>query len=81
MNFIWENNQGEKNDFRPVLLLHIGKIDLYKNPTQQIDFRKRLWGYWHKNDLYHTQKCESSFPTNSEDVYGITGAKMTFINS
>ena len=73
--------QGEENDFRPVPLLHKGKIDLYKNPTQQIDFRKWLWGFWGKNDLYKPQKCESSLPMNYEDVYGITRAKMTAINS
>ena len=28
-----------------------------------------------------TPKRESSLPTNSEDIYGITGSKMTAINS
>ena len=73
--------QGEENNFRPVLLLHIGKLNLYKTPSQQIDFRKRLWGFRGKNDLYKPQKRESSLPTNSEDIYGITGSKMTSINS
>ena len=76
-----EKYQGEENNFKPILFLHRGKIDLYKNPTQQIDFRKRLWGSWGKNDLYQTKKHEYSLPTNFEDVYGITGAKMTSINS
>ena len=76
-----KNTRGEENDFRIILLLHRGKIDLYKNPTQQIDFRKWLWGFRGKNGLYQTQKREYSLPTNSEDVYGITGAKTTAINS
>ena len=82
MNFKWEKiYQGEENDFNPILLLHIGKINPYKNRTQQINFRKRLWGSRGKNSLYQTQKHQYFLPTNSEDVYGITGAKMTAINS
>ena len=76
-----KNTKGEENNFIIVLLLHRGKIELYKNPTQQIDFRKWLWGFRGKNNLYKPQKRESSLPTNSKDVYGITGAKMTSINS
>ena len=76
-----KNIEGEENDFRIVLLLHRGKIKFYKNPTQQIDFRKRLWGFQGKNNLYQTQKRESSLPMNSEDVYGIMRAKTTTINS
>ena len=34
-----------------------------------------------QNGLYQTQKHESSLLTTSEDVYGITGAEMTAINS
>ena len=41
-----KNTRGEENDFKIILLLHRGKIDLYKNPTQQIDFTKWLGEFW-----------------------------------
>ena len=49
-----KNTRGEEKDFIIVLLLHRGKIDLYKNPTHQINFIKWLLGFRGKNDLYQT---------------------------
>ena len=57
-----EKYQGEENNFRIILLLLRGTIDLYKNPTQQIDFRKWLGDFGAKTTSKNLQNMNLVYP-------------------